>query len=173
MPGAWIQTQDSWMMIPLDGAKSSRTLECASRERLRARQTRSGAFLMLSPATGAPVLVAGPDSGARVNGNPLPLGIRALRDRDEIFLTRCGARLYYTDECLASVVQFAGADRPVFCPRCKTEIAHDSPAVQCPRCRLWHHQSAELPCWTYAETCTACDQRTALDGGYSWTPEGL
>ena len=47
-----------------------------------------------------------------------------------------------------------------------------TPAVQCPACGRWFHQSAELPCWTYSDHCL-CPQPTALDCGYQWTPHGL
>ncbi|MBM4093116.1 MAG: hypothetical protein FJ276_27460 [Planctomycetes bacterium] len=49
-----------------------------------------------------------------------------------------------------------------------------APAVCCPICRAWHHQTDERPCWTYSDFCAACPaQRTALDGRLSRTPEDL
>jgi hypothetical protein len=104
-----------------------------------------------------------------VNGVALDVGIRVLRDRDEL---RVGdARAYYSSESLPVVVAFPGAERPVFCPRCQQEIPPQSAAVRCPACGVWHHQTDELPCWTYAEHCALCDQPTALDGGFRWSPE--
>ena len=61
----------------------------------------------------------------------------------------------------------------VFCARCKKRIPAGAPAVKCPQCGAWHHSSDDLPCWTYAETCAFCDQPTALDADYRFTPEDL
>jgi len=115
------------------------------------------------------VLLAAPS--VRVNGSPVAAGIVALRDRDEICAD--GRRVFFSTESLAEVVPYPGGERTTFCPRCRLEIAAGTLAVRCPHCGVWHHQSAELPCWTYAERCVQCDQRTALDAGYRWTPEEL
>jgi len=115
------------------------------------------------------VLLAAPS--VHVNGARLLTGIRVLHDRDEL---RAGdRRSFFSTESLAEVVAFPGGERPVFCPRCKLEIAPTSPAVRCPQCRVWHHQSEEFPCWTYGERCAMCDQPTALDAGFRWSPEEL
>lgn len=107
---------------------------------------------------------------ARVNGSPLVGGVRVLRDRDEI---RIGPiRAFFSEEELPRVVPFPGADEPVLCPRCKTPLSVGEPSVRC-SCGLWYHQSSDLPCWAYAETCSLCDQPTALDAGYRWSPETL
>ena len=107
----------------------------------------------------------------RVNGDPLDTGIRVLRDRDE--LRAATSRIFFSVESLPVIEPFPGSAQPTFCPRCKLEIAPGSPAVCCPQCSVWHHQSDELPCWTYAECCTLCDQPTPLDAGFRWTPEDL
>ena len=107
----------------------------------------------------------------RVNGVPLDAGIRVLDDRDE--LRTDDDRTFFSTESLAAIAPFPGDERATFCPRCKLEIAPGSPAVRCPHCGVWHHQSDELPCWMYAEHCTMCDQPTALDAGFRWTPEEL
>jgi hypothetical protein len=110
---------------------------------------------------------------ARVNGMPLLTGIRVLRDRDELEIG--GLCAFFSTETLALVQPMPRGDKPVFCPRCKQAIEPKSAAVRCPQCRVWHHQSDDLPCWTYAnaEHCSLCDQPTALDAGYRWTPEEL
>jgi len=105
-----------------------------------------------------------------VNGAPLDTGIRVLRDRDELRLD--GHRTFFSTETLAMVVPFPG-ERPTLCPRCKLQIIPGSPAVRCPRCGIWHHQSAEFPCWLYSSTCTNCDQPTAIDADFRWSPETL
>jgi hypothetical protein len=110
-------------------------------------------------------------AAVHVNGTSLDTGIRVLRDRDELRVD--GHRTFFSTELLPEVVSFPGGGRPTFCPRCKLEIASLSPAVCCPQCSVWHHQAEELPCWTYGEHCTMCDQPSALDAGFRWTPEGL
>ena len=125
------------------------------------------------------VLLAGAASRIGINGSPLVLGARVLRDRDEI-LTRGPSgtlrRYYYSAERMARVEPFPGAGQPVCCPRCKQLIEVGVPAVQCPQCGAWHHESTEasLPCWSYHSRCAAlCDQPTAIGAGFRWTPEGL
>ena len=117
-------------------------------------------------------LLGGREASLRVNGQPLALGIRVLRDRDEISIA--GQRCFFSTEELARVAAFPGLAQIVFCPRCKQKVEPGEPAVACPHCRAWHHQSDKFPCWTYATTCALCQlQSTALDAGYSWKPEHL
>ncbi len=128
--------------------------------------------LMLSVADGAEsVLMSGVGAAPSINGDPLALGIRVLRDHDAIRIGSSDS-MFFTTESLAQVVPFP-EPRPVPCARCKTDITPGSPAVKCPKCGAWHHQGEELSCWTYAEKCAGCDQPTAMDGQYAWTPEGL
>ena len=117
-------------------------------------------------------LLAAAAAGVRVNGTELVLGMRALRDKDDVSVG--GQHLFFSTEQLASVAPFVGLAQPAFCPRCKQGLERGVPAVQCPRCRAWHHHTETLPCWTYDETCALCQQQpTALDAGYAWTPENL
>lgn len=117
-------------------------------------------------------LLGGREAALCVNGQSLVLGIRALRDRDEISIA--GHRCFFSVEELARIVAFPGLAQPVCCPRCKQKVEVSQLAVACPHCRAWHHQLDTLPCWTYAPTCALCQiQVTALDAGYSWTPELL
>ncbi|MCX6901645.1 MAG: hypothetical protein NT105_23440 [Verrucomicrobia bacterium] len=142
------------------------------------RRTKPTVTLVRQTANDTWVLLVHPGAALRVNGQAVTLGVRILRDRDEI---RVGglrpATLFFSTERMASVKSFPGSDRPVHCPRCKTELAAGTPAVRCPnpQCGLWHHQAPDsnLPCWTYDTRCASCDQQTALDAGYRWTPEGL
>ena len=116
------------------------------------------------------VALAGPASHLRVNGIPLAaLGMRVLADRDEVSLPGVGST-YFSTEVRAGVVQFPGAERAVFCGRCRQAIQAGSPAVRCPHCGIWYDQSEELPCWRYSATCAYCENSTALDAGFSWTP---
>jgi hypothetical protein len=126
------------------------------------------------PASGWPSwsLLGGRKESLRVNGHSQVLGIRALRDRDEISVA--GERCFFSTEELARVVSFPGLAQPGCCPRCKQKVEPGQSAVACPRCRAWHHQSEKFPCWTYEPVCALCQlQATALDAGYSWTPEML
>ena len=123
-------------------------------------------------------LLARNGTNVRVNGSPVVLGIRVLSDRDEITV-RADApagslRCFYSAERLAEVVAFPGGGT-VRCPRCKQPIRQGQMAVQCPSadCGAWHHQSPELPCWTYSVSCALCPQPTELGGGFRWTPEEL
>lgn len=118
------------------------------------------------------VLIAGRERDVRINGSALTLGVRVVADRDEIFVAETGT-LYFSTESLARVEAFSGAEQALYCPRCKQPVEDGATAVRCPQCRVWYHQSEDLPCWAYAETCALCPQRTALDAGYRWTPEGL
>lgn len=115
------------------------------------------------------VVVAG--AAVRVNGRALDTGIAVLRDRDELLVT--GRRAYFSTETLASIEPFPGADRPAICPRCKLTIEPHTPSVVCPACKVRHHQSEALPCWTYATKCALCDQPSVLGSGYRWVPDEL
>jgi len=114
-------------------------------------------------------LVASANCGVRVNGRAVLAGLCVLADRDEIRTS--GAHYYFSTETLAAVEEFPTPERPVFCGRCRQQIEVGSPAVCCPGCGVWYNQSADLPCWTYADKCTFCGHSTALDAGFSWTPE--
>ncbi len=107
----------------------------------------------------------------RLNGAPVRAGIAVLEDRDEIRLPSLAA--WFSTETPARVEPFPDSIARGVCPRCKQTIAAGSPAVRCPGCHLWHHQSEELPCWTYAPTCAGCAHETALDAGLRWSPEDL
>lgn len=106
-----------------------------------------------------------------VNGTASPLGLVVLADRDEIFVP--GSRpVFFSTETLAAIVPFPAGVPRGFCPRCRQPLEPGTPAVKCPDCGLWHHQSEDaLPCWTYGDRCAACARPTPLDAGFSWTPE--
>jgi hypothetical protein len=129
------------------------------------------------------ILLAATHAGetVRCNGMPLTAGLRILRDRDEIRLPGCEP-VYFSTERLCRVVPYPAHEKPVICPRCRQPLA--GTAVQCPNvhCGAWHHQSAELPCWTgYVDegrpfaTCALCNRPTTLypEAEFVWTPEGL
>ena len=118
------------------------------------------------------VLIAGRNREVRMNGAHLALGVQSVADRDEISIEGVGT-VYFSTESLARIEEFAGAAQALYCPRCKQAVESGTPAVNCPQCRTWYHQSEDLPCWLYAETCALCPQATDLDAGFRWTPEEL
>jgi hypothetical protein len=118
-------------------------------------------------------------AGARVhvNGEPVAIGLRVLVDRDAIQLGG-GACVFFTAERPAQIERLAASAERVTCARCGGEIADGAAIVRCPVCRLVHHQTDEMPCWTgYADepfaTCTQCESPAVLDGRLRWTPAGL
>lgn len=118
------------------------------------------------------VLVAGQGSDISINGLPLFLGIRILGDRDEIRWNPNGFLFFSTEE-LAAVVHLPQIDRKISCPRCKQEIEPGTPAVLCPSCKIYYHQSEQLPCYTYSKNCATCDRETRLGSEYEWIPEEM
>jgi hypothetical protein len=161
-------SQPEWLVQPLDGEAAVPL--CAPRDDGAARAT---ALLLCSrTADGEAWLVMSTaPSGVALNGAPLHAGIRVLADRDEIRVDGLG-RVFFSSERLARVELFPGADKRIDCPRCKQELTVGSPAVRCPSCGRWYHQSDEYPCWTYAAQCL-CGHPTALDAGFRWSPDGL
>ena len=109
-----------------------------------------------------------------VNGGAVRSGIRVLRDRDAVQVSG-GQLVFFSTERLARVEPLPAGLPPTHCPRCKQQIEPDTDAVRCPSpgCRAWHHQSDELGCWRYADTCALCPQPTDVEAGYQWTPQGL
>ena len=115
-------------------------------------------------------VLASPTIEVRVNGYPVSGGLRAIADRDEIRVNGSGV-VFFSTETLARVEEFSGAERPVFCGRCRQQVNKGDPAVRCPQCGIWYNQSDKFPCWTYAEKCAFCPQATSLAAGYNWVPE--
>ncbi len=108
------------------------------------------------------------NSSVRVNGLPVP-GIRVLAHRDQIHFP--DHTVYFSTEECAEIVLFSAGGRAINCPRCKLPIEVRTLAVRCPRCAVWHHESGEYPCWTYAATCSGCDHPADLEAGFQWTPD--
>lgn len=104
-----------------------------------------------------------------VNGLPIITGLRTLRDRDQITIGDRTA--YFSTEERVQRVPFPGGERKFFCARCRQELIVGVSAVKCSQCNVWHHQTNELPCWTYAAHCALCSQQTDLEAGYRWQPD--
>lgn len=118
------------------------------------------------------VLVSGRGRDVRINGSNLTLGVQRVTDRDEINIEGIGT-LYFSTESLARTEPFPNGTQDLYCPRCKQVLENGSFVVKCPQCRTWYHQSEDLPCWSYSETCALCPQPTDLNAGFRWTPEEL
>jgi hypothetical protein len=170
----WILNgSQEWTPQPLDGDAAlivGAALQC-SHDAPAGDGARAGVLLrrVNDPPNTWVLLTASP--ALRLNGVPVPLGLAVLDDRDEIRLPELTA--WFSTETQAHVEPFPESPARGFCPRCKQAIVAGSAAVRCPGCGLWHHASDDLPCWTYAATCSACAQETALDAGFRWTPEDL
>lgn len=177
MAHLWLKNNsEEWAVLPLEADAFVLTTNPPQPLRnAHAIDERASTVLLLCDRRaggGSWVLLAGRERDVRVNGAALTLGVRVVSDRDEIFVAGTGT-LYFSIESLARVETFPGAEQRLYCPRCKQEVKKDSQAVKCPQCLVWHHQSEELPCWSYAETCALCPQPTGMDAGYRWTPEGI
>lgn len=182
MAHLWVEeTVGDWAVVPLHSPRVDLdALSRTARDRQRnaapvpAAPSLSGAALLNtgSPGHGAWHLVAPPHVELWINGMPMLAGLHVMADRDEI---RFDARdtFFFSTEALARVSPMPITDKAVMCPRCRQRIEPHTLAVCCPPCGLWHHQSDELPCWTYAPTCALCPQPTPLDAGFRWTPTEL
>jgi hypothetical protein len=171
MPVLWIQHEQEqrWSPVPLNGEAVALPID--PEQQASAEVDRASAVLLPLSGGSDRFLIAGSDAAVWINGDPLVLGIRVLRDRD-VIRVGAGECVVYSAEALPSVVSF-DEQRQVPCARCKTDITAGFLAVRCPKCGAWHHQGGDLLCWTYTEKCAGCDQPTAMDGCYHWTPEGL
>ena len=176
MAHLWIQGDAGWDARKLTGRQfalaATGTPQFAVGETLAGGSGEKAAWLISADAGGSPIwaLVASQKSGVRVNGRVPPAGLCVLAERDEIRIEG-GPRYFFSRELLATVEEFPGSERAVFCGRCRQPIEVGTPSVCCPNCGIWFHQTAGLPCWTYAETCSFCGKPTSLDAGFSWVPE--
>ena len=121
---------------------------------------------------GAALLLVRPGVRVRINGEPVPGGVRVLDHRDEILV---GAdRLLFSAQSAPLITTFALApeQRPPVCPICRGPVRDGMPTVACPGCGRWFHQLDEKPCWTYAPTCRFCQHPTPLEEGSTWRPGG-
>jgi hypothetical protein len=191
----WVEDGDNgWCVAPL---KSDRYALTADEDRpLRPSDSAGGRrsaviFKYWDTVRGCPrwAFLAGARATVSVNGSRVIMssGLRVLQDMDELRVgelegsssTRGGSgharRFYFSTERVPEVVPFPGGPHRIVCPRCKQEIREKQPAVQCPGdgCGRWYHQGGEYLCWTYAETCSYCPQRTDLAATYTRTPEDL
>jgi hypothetical protein len=178
MAHIWLRSSaEAWTQAAL--AEQEYLLAADSVQPRDAASTRDAAAPVLrrfgsNPRESAWALIAPPGTDVRVSSHPVRAGICILADRDSIRLSGA-APAYFSTEELARVEPFPHVEEPHYCPRCKLEIVAGGATVRCPACGVWHHEdaAAERRCWTYAARCALCEQPTALDVGYRWTPESL
>ena len=120
------------------------------------------------------LLLSTPGNRVSVNGSPVSIGARLLRDRDAISLGN-GKMFFFSAERIAQVEPYPGKDDHTCCVRCKLPLEPAAPVVRCPApdCGFFHHQSKDRPCWTYAEGCANCGHPTSFEAGYQWSPAEL
>jgi len=176
MAQLFIEDGDDWWVAPLDAGAYA--LGCDAESALRPRLASDG------EAGSVPVIERVPDlsgeetwvvfhsagSALRINGTRLSTGIRVLLHRDELRVTGVAGRAFFSLEGFARVEAFAGVEDSR-CPRCQQPIERETPAVRCPQCSVWHHESEEFGCWTYSTTCSLCDQPSDFEAGFRWMPE--
>jgi len=173
MAHLWMQDgEGAWGVLDLAGDQLDLGKLAARAGEAPEPSAPAGHLLEIAAAPAEWAVLAAPHDEVWVNGLPLQVGIHVLADRDEIRIGGSGS-VFFSTERLAHCEPLPASDRALFCPRCRQPIEPGSPAVRCPQCALWHHQSTELPCWTYSPTCALCPQPTELDAGFRWTPEDL
>ncbi|KKM06263.1 hypothetical protein LCGC14_1745730 [marine sediment metagenome] len=183
MPQIWAEQDNGkspWAVLPLDGeaevfyltGEASRPVTVE-----RGEGARSPAAYIIrhagSKGTQRWMLFSNPDGRVSVNGRRVLLGVRALRDKDELRVGQC--RMFFSTHGLAVVESCTDLGKSARCVRCDRPLVKGQPVVRCPapKCGAWHHQFAGWECWTYGPKCTCCEQSTELDGSYTWTPEEL
>jgi hypothetical protein len=134
-----------------------------------------GIALLVLPRQGA-VLLARDGVWVRVNGEPVPGGMRILEHADEVLVE--DVRLVFSQQGAPVVVTFTAAEgqRLPTCPVCRGPVRAGMQAVQCPGCGRWFHQhegegQPARPCWTYAAACRFCQHPTAFDAEAAWRPD--
>ena len=177
MAHLWVKNNaEQWAILPLeaDAFVLSTNPPTPARKLPRASESVSKVLLLRRKLADeiSWVLVSGREREVRINGLRLSLGIQTVADRDEIHVDGIGS-FYFSTESLARIEPLQGGAENLYCPRCKQLIESGSLAVKCPQCHTFYHQSEELPCWAYAETCALCPQTTNLNAGFRWTPEEL
>jgi hypothetical protein len=167
-------TNNRWRVLPLPLGPSALVADETSPV-----QRFAGSFpeALIMPSPSGFVLLVRAGAPVRVNGRDV--GLRTTVTRlEHMDLINVGPRvcLFFSTESLAEIVPFPGIEGGAcICARCKTPIAVGEPAISCPRCRAWSHESAKLPCFRYpgSHTCPACPHPNAAGAGYQFNPAAL
>ena len=180
MAHLWAQDPNGrWTVKPLEGWTHALVYDITDR-RLGEPDTRHEREVYMVKARSAGgsvwILKAGVRTDARVNAVSVAGWLWVLGDRDEI---QCkGQRVLFAARSPPRVTTYLAADPLVAaahqpaCPRCHQAIELGSPAVQCPGCERWFHQSGARDCWSGSPSCASCPQPTDLNAPYGWTPQG-
>jgi hypothetical protein len=170
MAHLWIKDSGNLAAFPLRGDAFSLLL-MPPRKIVAPEELSRVVLLKTTGSNGAAwVIVAVEDHAVYINEFPLKTGVRALEDKDYVWVEGAG-EFYFSTERLACPEPFSDREPQTFCPRCKQEIAEGQTAVRCPECQSWHHQTEDLGCWTYSDHCALCPRPTQLGAGYQWVPE--
>ncbi|MFQ5669250.1 MAG: hypothetical protein ACE5HD_01875 [Acidobacteriota bacterium] len=182
MAHLWVQGEgEGWTVLPLVppafrlAGRPPRPCNPHGRTGRRRKPIPGALVVSCGKSRGGPdawMVLAGREEGVHINGLPLLLGIRQLRDRDAIQAPGAGT-VFFSTESLARIQPAPHDDLAGQCPRCRSAVEAGTLSVDCPACKVRYHQTEDLQCWTYAERCVFCDQATSLDAGYRWTPEGM
>ena len=181
MAHLWMKVDAGWAVAPLRGDAFELSLGPEGELGVRPGEDRKATALLLRQPAAAEQRWAllcrelAPESeepAVYVNGEPVLTGLRALEDLDELRIG-AGDRTFFSTETLATVQPYPSDHPALPCARCRQDLTPGTPGVACPQCGVWHHQTEDLPCWTYSENCAYCDQPTDLGSGYRWTPEEL
>ena len=176
MPVIFCKREARWDVVPVSGSAGHLSLAPVQFHPVADAATgpRAEAFLLCQQFDGQVGLwVLFVRAGERLlhNGQPVAAGMRVLAHRDSLALADREPVFFSTEEA-AQIEPFAGPAK-VSCPRCRGGIQPGEQSVRCPACGVFHHETPERNCWTYAPTCALCTQPTALDAGRQWTPEIL
>jgi hypothetical protein len=181
MARLWRQDACGWTAVGLDGLRARFDLGATERAPddggVAGFVAREASVILRSTEglLGCAWLLAAPSGNdVVVNGERVHAGLIVLADRDEILLAD-GERLFFSTAEVATVEPIDAPPPGLRCPRCCRSFAAGAPVVRCPGpgCGVIHHQTDDLPCWTYTGRCAVCPQSTELHEEYRWTPEGL
>lgn len=167
-----LDDEEEWGFFPLAGEEVSLGKIPPSPPDATSKTKLSEKPLLLRARDDSWVLLCGDDGRVQINGLPPAAGVRALRHKDRIQVQGVGT-VFLSTENLPQVEPFPGAKARGQCPRCCKPIAEGSPAVCCPGCGVWYHQSDDYPCFSLAPTCIFCPQETDLEAGFRFVPEAL
>ena len=176
MPFIYRQQEGRWAAQPIAGSPHDLVLAPARVDRVGESDDPgafAGAGLLMRAMRDDSAWVLLVRDGERVlhNGQRVTAGLRVLAHRDSLALEG-EAPVFFSTEEAPCIAPFAALEK-VTCPRCRDALSPGELAVKCPACGVFHHETGERNCWTYASTCALCTQPSALDAGLQWTPEAL
>jgi len=137
MAHLWIKDErDGWSVVPLDAPAFA--LSQNPPRRMRVSDESVARALLVQQSGANPLrwlLLSHPGEDVRSNGDATTLGVRVLKDRDEINVACLGA-FFFSTESLARVDAFSGATQKIFCPRCRQVIDEGAACASCSKRRI-------------------------------------